>query len=98
MEPCCITGCETLAAIRGLCKRHYDLANQSVRQQRTTWEALESAGEARPRRYRLFRPVWCEVCDERKSQLTIDLNTDEQSGPLMWWVCHECSEQLAEKN
>ena len=91
MELCCYPECVALPVSRGLCKLHYDRTNNRVRRRLTHWGLLEQAGLARPRRSRLMHPAWCEICNERKSEHEIDLSTDEESGPLIWWACTECA-------
>jgi len=36
----------------------------------------------------------CEVCDLYFGILEVDLNTDEESGPVMWLVCAQCAQEL----
>jgi hypothetical protein len=33
----------------------------------------------------------CEVCREVLTDTMLDLNTDEESGPVMWYVCADCA-------
>jgi protein-arginine kinase activator protein McsA len=36
----------------------------------------------------------CEVCQEHDAEYMIDLSTDEESEPVMWWACEECAQIL----
>lgn len=43
-KECLVPDCSETATIRGLCKRHYNMAYQLVLTKKTTWEELHKAG------------------------------------------------------
>jgi protein-arginine kinase activator protein McsA len=36
----------------------------------------------------------CEICHEALTDVQLDLNTDEQSEPVLRYVCAECAYEL----
>lgn len=49
-KKCLYPNCTKVAGTRGLCNTHYGNAARFVREGRTTWAALETAGKATPSR------------------------------------------------
>ena len=49
--PCIIDGCkrDTYGGSRGMCMSHYAVRQALVKRGRTTWEELESIGQAKPK-------------------------------------------------
>jgi hypothetical protein len=51
-EKCLTEGCGGDAKVRGICRSCYWFALREVRNGRSTWEAFESSGKAKPARQR----------------------------------------------
>lgn len=45
---CLVDGCQTKAACRGICWKHYIQARRYVNAGKTSWEKLEELGVAKP--------------------------------------------------
>ena len=60
MKSCMSKSCKNLSVHRGLCKSHYNYVGLMVRQGKTSWAYLESAGLAVP----LSRPARAKAWEQ----------------------------------
>ena len=61
---CLFPPCTRGVAVRGLCRNHYHEAYKLVRDGETSWEKLEAAGKAAPRKRHRFRDWLLDEVDK----------------------------------
>jgi len=77
---CRIKGCDNKVFTRGVCNRHYHRFNYAVKNNKTTWESLESRGLIKPKGFKMDKVDGSVMYNETpnlsmKGNLTIQSST-----------------------